>query len=173
MDAQRIRSKYFEVRYYKGAGTMHFFPRRKDLVDRLNRMVGQRRNWLPPSYHDELKTYFKAFDISDKLDAEIRKEVREILKEEGRGCRYFDPFSRSKHLTDSERENKERIIAKAQDRVLARHGMLTAIEEEEEKVRMLIECKGGKPETKPVWLLPGPEAVQAQGSLCLEPYLCA
>ncbi|MCZ8255175.1 MAG: DUF4942 domain-containing protein [Polaromonas sp.] len=160
LDAKRIQSKYFDVRFYKGVRTMHFFPRRKDLVDRLNRMVGQRRNWLPPSYHDELKTYFKAFDISEKLDAEIRKEVRQILKEEGRSCSYFDPFSRSQHLTDAERENKARIIALAQDRVLARHGLLDTIEKEEAQVRALIECTA--PAAQPAGLLPAPRSAFVQ-----------
>lgn len=169
LDAKRIRSKYFDVRFYKGVRTIHFFPRRKDLVDRLNRMVGQRRNWLPPSYHDELKTYFKAFDISEKLDDEIRKEVRQILKEEGRRCSYFDPFARSKHLTAEEMENKSRIVSLAQDRVLARHGLLSTIEKEEAQVRALLECSApaapiaqASPVTPPAGLLPAPRASFSQ-----------
>ncbi len=139
---------------------MHFYPRRKDLVDRLNRTVGQLRSWLPPSYH-EMQTFFKAFDLADKLDAEVRKEARRVLKEEGRSNSYFDPFSRSRHLTDAERENKERIIAKAHDRVLARHGLLEAIENEEAQVRALLERGSQAHDVRPAALLKAPTLAAA------------
>ncbi len=45
---ERLSSTYFDVRYYPGVGTIHFFPKKKDAVDRLNRIVGRRRGWLPP-----------------------------------------------------------------------------------------------------------------------------
>lgn len=47
-DGERVQTRYFDVRFYPGAGTVHFFPRRRDLVDRLNRLVGAQRAWLPP-----------------------------------------------------------------------------------------------------------------------------
>src|SRR5674476_2159 len=45
--SKRLSSSYFDVRYYPGAGTIHFFPRRKKLVGRLNLLVGRYRQWLP------------------------------------------------------------------------------------------------------------------------------
>lgn len=47
---ERLSSDYFDVRFYPGTGTFHFFPRRADLIDRLNRAIGKHRNWLP---HEE------------------------------------------------------------------------------------------------------------------------
>ena len=43
----RVSASYFDVRFYK-IGTIHFFPRDKALVDRLNKIVGRKRGWLPP-----------------------------------------------------------------------------------------------------------------------------
>lgn len=41
----RQDSEYFEWRAY--SETIHLFPKRKDLIDRLNRTVGRLRTWLP------------------------------------------------------------------------------------------------------------------------------
>lgn len=46
---QRISGSYFDVRYYPGVGTIHFFPTNKALIDRMNRLVGNHRRWLPPA----------------------------------------------------------------------------------------------------------------------------
>ena len=50
---ERVSASYFDVRYYPGVGTIHFFARDRELVDRLNRLVGRRRQWLPPEAPDE------------------------------------------------------------------------------------------------------------------------
>lgn len=44
-----IESSFFAVTCYK-KGTLHIRFLRQDLLDRLNRFGGQRKNWLPPSY---------------------------------------------------------------------------------------------------------------------------
>lgn len=43
----RVSTDYFDVRYYHGVGTVHFYPRDKKLIDRFNRLVGKERQWLP------------------------------------------------------------------------------------------------------------------------------
>ncbi|MEI7844151.1 MAG: DUF4942 domain-containing protein, partial [Gallionellaceae bacterium] len=45
---KRVKTDYFDVRYYKGIGTIHFYPTRPDIIDRLNRIVGRHRAYLPP-----------------------------------------------------------------------------------------------------------------------------
>jgi hypothetical protein len=45
---KRVSSSYFDVRLFPGIGTVHFYPRSKELMDRLNRLVGKERAWLPP-----------------------------------------------------------------------------------------------------------------------------
>ncbi len=52
-ESRRISSHYFDVRFFPGAGTLHFFPRDPALVDRLNRIVGKRRQWLPDNFDDD------------------------------------------------------------------------------------------------------------------------
>lgn len=43
----RLSGSYFDVRFYPGVGTIHFFPsKEKNLVDRLNRLVGKHRQWI-------------------------------------------------------------------------------------------------------------------------------
>ena len=73
---ERLSADYFDLRYYPGIGTLHFFPRRADLVDRLNRIVGRHRQWLPPEDVRVNEAFWLQYDAADKLDARMRKELR-------------------------------------------------------------------------------------------------
>ena len=73
--AQRVSSTYFDIRYYKGIQTIHFFPRRGDLMDRLNRLVGKHRAWLPTEPMNEAKDFWKQYDQAEKLDSELREAI--------------------------------------------------------------------------------------------------
>lgn len=78
---ERVTSDYFDLRYFPQAGTLHFFPTRIDLIDRLNRLVGKHRQWLPM---DENKTgnaefwaqYDKAEAINKRMDLKGLAEWR-------------------------------------------------------------------------------------------------
>jgi predicted RNA methylase len=72
---ERLGSHYFDVRWYPGRGTIHFFPKRKDLIDRLNRVVGRARQWLPEREDMVSKDFWLAYERSEKFDAAIRSEV--------------------------------------------------------------------------------------------------
>lgn len=85
--AKRIETSYFDLRFYAGVGTLHFFPKRKDLVDRLNRLVGAHRKWLPQEKSQATDAFWSMVDNAQKYDAEIRKTV--FAKRENR---YNDPF---------------------------------------------------------------------------------
>lgn len=65
---ERLQSDYFDARYYPGAGTYHFFPRRKDLVDRLNRVVGRHRAWLPPENERVPEGFWLQFEQAEKIN---------------------------------------------------------------------------------------------------------
>ncbi|MBX3828314.1 DUF4942 domain-containing protein, partial [Burkholderia contaminans] len=79
----RIESSYFDLRFYPGIGTLHFFPRDKQLIDRLNRAVGRQRGWLPAeNLKLESAGFWEQFDKAEKLDKEIRKAVAKRY----RGC---------------------------------------------------------------------------------------
>lgn len=104
---ERVSSSYFDVRYYPGKGTIHFFPRDKALVDRLNRIVGQHRQWLPPATDDAPAGFWKQYDSAEKFDSEIRKAYNEI-QEPGR--RYSNESIDDAFI--AERDNHERAHAR-------------------------------------------------------------
>lgn len=66
-NGERLDSDYFSARYYPMAGTLHLFPLRKDLVDRLNRVVGKSRQWLPPTDTMANEHFWYQFDKAEKL----------------------------------------------------------------------------------------------------------
>jgi hypothetical protein len=74
---ERLSSDYFDVRFYRGVGTVHFFPRRKDIVERLNRVVGQHRQWLPPSMEQASSDFRKQYEQAERLRAEVEREFTE------------------------------------------------------------------------------------------------
>lgn len=120
---QRVSSSYFDIRYYPGAGTIHFFARDKTLVDRLNRVVGRRRQWLPPEAERVAEAFWLQFDQAEKLDKEVREGVR-------KGCsRWDDPF-RELMWNDSEGRSAAAgdRIAGVIDQVLTAHGITLSLD---------------------------------------------
>lgn len=83
----RESSSYFDVRYYPKRGTIHFFARDKKLVDRLNRLVGRHRAWLPPEGKTVNKDFWLQFDQAEKFDKEIREEAAKGVRNS-----WNDPF---------------------------------------------------------------------------------
>ncbi len=71
---ERLSSEYFDIRYYHIAGTIHYFPRNKKLIDRLNQFVGRHRQWLPPEGEKLSKAFWlqynRAEEITRKMDQE-------------------------------------------------------------------------------------------------------
>jgi hypothetical protein len=78
--SKRVSSDYFDVRWYPKRGTIHFFARRKDLVDRLNRLVGQHRQWLPPQDEMVGRDFWLVYDRAE----EFEQAIDEILGRTGR-----------------------------------------------------------------------------------------
>jgi hypothetical protein len=68
---QRLSSDYFDVRYYAGARTIHFFPTNKTVVDRLNRLVGKERQWIPQDEKQAGKEFWKQYDKAEKITNEM------------------------------------------------------------------------------------------------------
>lgn len=75
---ERLESDYFDVRFYSGIGTLHFFPKRKDLIDRLNRIVGSRRQWLPDQPADATEAFWEQYEKADLVQKEIDKEMQGV-----------------------------------------------------------------------------------------------
>lgn len=132
LSGQRLSSSYFDVRWYGGVGTIHFFPRRKDLIDRLNRLVGKHRQWLPPNVDDVHPAFWTQFEKAEKFDAEVRKQVeasfQQLRREKSRYVSSWDHPLTKIGSGDLER-NREgaAALSDAIDAVLERHGLLAAL----------------------------------------------
>jgi hypothetical protein len=119
---ERISGSYFDVRYYPGIGTIHFFPKSKTLIDRMNRLVGHQRRWLPPADTQAGSGFWQQFDQAEKLDKAFHSEVRKRCNHDGRHYR-FDPFWAIKHGGELEREQGQSLLTQAMNTVLANHGI--------------------------------------------------
>jgi hypothetical protein len=75
--SQRMTTDYFDVRWYRQAGTVHFYPRSRNLIDRLNRMVGRQRHWLPNDDNAATKEFWTHYERAEKItDAMVMPRVR-------------------------------------------------------------------------------------------------
>jgi hypothetical protein len=63
----RVSTEYFDIRYYQGIGTIHFFPKNKAVVDRLNRLVGKERQWLPEDDKSAPKEFWAQYNDAEKI----------------------------------------------------------------------------------------------------------
>ncbi len=115
----RVESSYFDIRYYPGTGTIHFFPREKKLIDRLNRVVGRHRGWLPAeNLKIESGGFWEQYEKAEKLDKEIRKAVAK------RGVRsYDDPFRSIDHESWDGHEQACERVDQAMQEVHEAHGI--------------------------------------------------
>lgn len=105
------------TRTYKGAGTIHFFPTRPDLIDRLNRVVGRRNRWLPPMDDMAPQAFWDAYDGCDKFDKELRDEVGKT-----RRAWWDNPFD-NLH-SNEKRLSAEDTILDAMEKVFERNGIV-------------------------------------------------
>lgn len=114
----RLSSSYFDIRYYPGIGTLHFFPTRPDLVDRLNRLVGQRRRWLPSDASEVDPAFWSQYEKAGNFDKELRAEVKRSY------TRWWDnPLSRFDSSDQSQRDKAHEAIDNALAAVQERHGI--------------------------------------------------
>jgi len=119
---KRIGGSYFDVRYYPGVGTIHFFPKSKTLIDRMNRWVGRQRRWLPPVDIQAGKGFWHQFEQAEAFDKAFHTEVNKQCKRNGRAIR-FDPFWAIKHGGESERERGHGLLTQAMSTVLVSRGI--------------------------------------------------
>lgn len=125
---ERLSGSYLDVRYYPGVGTIHFFPRSKELVDRLNRLVGRRRGWLPPTEDQVAKEFWVQFDKAEKFDRELRAECDKQINTAGRFRHRSDHPMEQYMSSDAQVVERGGLnLARAMDTVLERHGLLQAL----------------------------------------------
>lgn len=117
---KRITTSYFDIRWYPGVGTIHFFPRDKALVDRLNRLVGRQRQWLPPEDDRVSDAFWEQYKKAEKFDKEVRAEINA----RARDSRFWEhPLNK---VGSSDKEQNAAALAaidEAMDAVLRNHGI--------------------------------------------------
>jgi hypothetical protein len=118
---KRLSSSYFDVRYYPGAGTIHFFPSSKTLVGRLNLLVGRHRQWLPPVEARVSEAFWLQYEGADKFDKEIRAEIDKRARETKSWNHPLNSLYRSGD--DELKTQAEAVITDAISAVLERHGI--------------------------------------------------
>ena len=69
----RFSSRYFEFRYYRGAQTMHFYPKSTEVMDKLNRFVGRIRQWLPGDMEEANADFIKQYEKGETYSDEYLK----------------------------------------------------------------------------------------------------
>lgn len=129
----RVSASYFDLRYYPGAGTIHFFARDKALIDRLNRLVGRRRQWLPPEGARVNEAFWLQYEKAEKFDKEIRTEINKRAS----GNYWNHPLHQ---LFSSDKENHAKAISaidEAAGAVLERHGISVDFLIEDQEQRLL------------------------------------
>lgn len=115
---ERISSSYLDVRFYPGIGTIHFFPRDKKLIDRLNRLVGAKRQWLPPEGERVSDAFWLQFSKAEKMDKEVRAEAGKV-----RRSFWDDPFYNLTSRDDEKRQKAGDAVAEALAVVMSKHGI--------------------------------------------------
>lgn len=74
---KRLGNRYFDVRWYPGIGTVHFFPKDQKLIDRINAIVGKHRRWMPEHFAAEGddKTIDQAYKAAESISKAVQKKV--------------------------------------------------------------------------------------------------
>lgn len=73
-NGERYSTRYFDFRFYKRAGTIHFYPKNMEVIERLNRFVGRVRNWIPPDWTEVNDDFKKQYDDGERLQELYTKE---------------------------------------------------------------------------------------------------
>lgn len=130
----RMRSDYFEVRYYPQVGTIHFFPTSRALIEKFNKLVGVHRKWLPPTPEEGTQKFWQAYKNADKLDPEYRKAALDAQKAVERITRWTrNPFDSQ---ADSD-NGMNPVIENSMKTVLRKHNLLDEIQHEAQEIPLL------------------------------------
>lgn len=75
---ERISTDYFDVRFYPGRGTVHFFPTRPDLIAAFNRWVGKIRAWLPNDETACHPDFMAQYDQAGNISATVARKMTSV-----------------------------------------------------------------------------------------------
>ena len=111
---ERISTRYFDFRFYKGAGTMHFYPKSQEVVEKLNRFVGARRQWLPDTMEKANADFNKQYEDAENLT----KQYTSAFAKTGQGRWYNSPvFAATTENQTEERQQTCQTLANCIDQV--------------------------------------------------------
>lgn len=80
LGGDRIATKFFDFRYYKGAGTIHFYPKSEAVVEKINLFVGKLRRWIPGDFSEANQDFQTQYDKGETLT----KEYMDLYKKSAR-----------------------------------------------------------------------------------------
>ena len=121
-NGSRISASYFDVRYYPGVGTIHFFPTNKKLIERINWLVGSHRRWLPPAEQQAGSSFWKHYDQAEKFDKAFHAEVKNSSRQSAMRYR-VNPFWAIQYGEETERQEASEMLSKAMATVLEKNGI--------------------------------------------------
>jgi hypothetical protein len=81
----RISTRFFDFRYYK-CGTIHFYPKSDDVVEKINKFVGKLRQWIPGNMEEANGDFQKQYDKGEALT----KEYMDLYKKSTRNSYGWD-----------------------------------------------------------------------------------
>lgn len=122
---ERVSSSYLDVRFYPKAGTIHFFPRSQEIMDKLNRMVGEQRQWLPTEAQEPSDAFMRQYNDADRFDKELRAELDVAQRAKRAAGRYVSDFDHPLRavMRVDEAEENAKLIDEALTKVHERHGI--------------------------------------------------
>lgn len=115
----KVSSSYFTARWFAGIGTVHFYPTRPDLIDRLNRLVGRERKWLPEQ--EENNDFWTAYHRAEEFDEEITSEINAQARSR-HISRWNHPVTQMERAGDEAQSSLDLVNA-AIESVLEKHGI--------------------------------------------------
>lgn len=121
--SERIKTRYFDFRYYCGTGTIHFYPASQEVVEKINQFVGKLRHWIPADMNEANADFKKQYEQGESLSKEYLDAYR---KSNTRTYGYDDParavIRSLKGTGSNELPELDRIQA-AIDGIHAKHGL--------------------------------------------------
>ncbi|CAN7651632.1 DUF4942 domain-containing protein [Acidovorax sp. LjRoot129] len=111
---KRLETEFFGLRYYPGKGTIHFFPKSQEVVERLNRYVGKMRQWLPPEMDQANDDFQRQYEEAEKHTEAYLKEYRKSSSYASHPV-YLLNVNRRDDETASDAEKMTRALTLVQD----------------------------------------------------------
>lgn len=77
---ERVSTRYFDFRFYKHAGTIHFYPKSDEVVEKINLFVGKLRNWLPGDMEEANADFSKQYDKGETMTKAYMGEYSKLTR---------------------------------------------------------------------------------------------